>query len=167
MKQHWNTNRPAHPAQPTGQNTGQTLEDDLAAMGFPMGSEDAGPATSDAVLDQFPDPDHPGLARLDGRASRQAVPPVNQIAPDDMQAALAALVQLLCTVPVVADVAPPASQPRRTVRAHPRQIENTLRLIQQCGLTPSAVALRPDGSTVIEIGNPPAPEKRKPKGWDI
>lgn len=62
--------------------------------------------------------------------------------------------------------APPALRQRR-VKTSPKRIADTVRLIQECGLTPTGIAYRPDGTTVIEIGCPPAPVPRKPRGFDI
>lgn len=189
MRQHRNTNRSAASTDPTGLGLLPGDMQQPALHDAPVPHGDADPLADGlpdsrgmiqrtaALLTQFPEPDHSGpagtylppeLMRLDGRCARQqaAQPgPFRQVdapSPDDMQAALAALVQLLRTIPIVHAVAP-----RRRVKASPKQITETMALIQQCGLTPTGIVHRADGSTAVEIGNPPAPEPRKPRGWDI
>lgn len=164
MKQHWNGKPSAAATTPDLAETETALE----RMGLPL-TADRLPALTDAELVQvaaaaFAEPsDNAGQAggahcagcgRQIGAAAQDAT--------GDLLQAVLALVRASAQA-----VAVPVPQAQRRTKASPKQIENTLRLIQQCGLTPSAVVLRPDGSTVIEIGNPPAPEKRKPRGGDI
>lgn len=164
MKQHWNGKPIAAAAAPDLTETETALE----RMGFPM-TADRLPALTDAEVMQvaaaaFTDPTNnagqPDKARCvecGGQIGAAAHNPTG-----DLLQAVLALVRAS-----VQAVAVPAPLPQRRTKASPKQIENTLRLIQHCGLTPTGIAHRPDGSTVIEIGNPPFPEKRKPKGWNI
>lgn len=124
----------------------EAAPDDLAAMGAPRTPGDALGTSQD----------------IDAALAALRDPAPQAPGPDQDADALRGLIQLLRAVPV----APPAPA-RRRVKASSKRIADTVRLIQECGLTPTGIAHRPDGSTVIEIGNPPAPEKRKPKGWDI
>ncbi|MFC3628457.1 hypothetical protein ACFOM8_03265 [Paracoccus angustae] len=120
--------------------------DDLAAMGLPRTAEDAVATPQDisAALSALPDP-------------TAQVPD-----PEGGADALRVLIQHLRAVPV----ASPAPA-RRRILASPKRITETLRIVQACGLTPSGVVHRPDGSTVIEIGAAAQPEPRKPRGWKI
>lgn len=89
-------------------------------------------------------------------------PTAPAISPDLVNDALRALILHLGAVPVT-----PAAAPMRRVIASPKRIEDTVRLIQQCGLTPTGIAYRPDGTTVIEIGGDTESSPRKPRGWNI
>lgn len=164
MKQHWN-------GKPSVASTAPDLAETEAALeriAMPL-TADRLPALTDAELvqvaaaafaepsDNAGQPDKARCAECGSQASAAAHDPTGDL----LQAVLAVVRASTQAVAV------PVSQPQRRTKASPKHIENMLRLIQRCGLTPSAIALRPDGSTVIEIGNPPAPEKRKPQGWPI
>ncbi|MTD99064.1 hypothetical protein GIY56_02045 [Paracoccus sp. YIM 132242] len=164
MKQHWNGKPNPATAAPDLTETETALE----RMGFPL-TTDRLPALTDAEVMQvvaaaFAEPsDHAGqsgdahCAKCGGQIGAAAPDPTG-----DLLQAVLALVRAHGQA-----VAVPVPQPRRRAKASPKWIADTLRLIQERGLTPTGIVHRPDGSTVIEIGNPPAPEKRKPKGWDI
>lgn len=164
MKRHWN-NKPGKPAAVPDLSP---TEAGLERMGFPL-TADRLPALTDAEVMRvaaaaFTDPTN-NAGQLDKARCAGCGSPVGAAAHDatgDLLQAVLALVRASAqAVPI------PVPKPQRPAKASPKQIENTLRLIQQCHLTPSAVVLRPDGSTVIEIGNPPAPAPHKPRGWDI
>lgn len=164
MKQHWN-GKPNAAAAASGPAEPETA---LERMGLPL-TADRPLALTDAEVLQVAaaalaepamNAGQPGGAHCAG-CGGQIGANAHDATGDLLQAVLA-LVRASAQA-----VAIPVPQPQRRTKASPKQIENTLRLIQRCGLTPSAVALRPDGSAVIEIGNPPPPEKRKPQGWPI
>lgn len=130
---------------PARNNAEVPAQDDLATMGLPRTAEDAPTASQDisAALASFRDPAPPAPG------------------PDQDADALRGLIRLLGAIPV----ASPAVAQRR-VKASPKRIADTVRLIQECGLAPTGIVHRPDGSTAVEIGSLPAPEKRKAKGWE-
>ncbi|WP_143809723.1 hypothetical protein [Paracoccus yeei] len=149
MKQHWNSKRGTDQVVAGLSETKAGLE----GLGLPLTADSQPGMTGDEIqrlaAAAFPDP-APG---------EDAAP---SITADLLQALLGLLRASARSV-----VVPPAPPPRRRVKATSKQIDGSLRLIQQCGLTPSAVALRPDGSTVIEISTAAQPDPRKPKGWKV
>lgn len=148
-KKHWNKERRAgHQAAPS--NEWIACDGPTARGLLPGNMVPTGMAPLADVLAQFPGAGQTDPSCPDG--TRDA---------DVMLAALAALIQLLRTVPVV-----PAVAPKRRVKVSARRIEETVRLIQQCGLAPTGIVHRPDGSTAIEIGNPPTITPLKATGWD-
>jgi hypothetical protein len=156
MKQHWNGKSSTAATAPDLAETETAPE----RMGLPV-TADRLPALTDAEVMQvaavaFAEPSDNARQPHSGGSGA-----AHDATGDLLQAVLALLRASVQAVAV------PVPQTQRRTKTSPKQIENTLRLIQQCGLTPSAVVLRPDGSTIIEIGSPPAPEPRRPRGWDI
>lgn len=170
MKQHRNS-------KPGKRPTSRSISDaELESLGVPMpspfGQCDAECPERKAELEEF-------LAQFEDARPTEKVAATTSAEPEDTgpvqresapaqgdaQAAMAALLENLRTVPV-----PQTTTSMRRVYASPKRIEETLRVVQAVGLTPSGVVHRPDGSTVIEIGaaaQSEVPRKAKGRPWNI